>query len=126
MTIRPAWAGAWLASRTRMILTGLRTEELLALSRLALLQRLMFVTEFTFNSQASTLTLAVEGLPCDGVLVNQRHRPCTEARTPGATNDEVFMSNLSACVHISMVLRINPTASPSISKASPGSTTMVW
>ena len=29
-------------------------------------------------------------------------------------------------VYMSMVLRIKPTASPSISKASPGSTMMVW
>jgi len=38
----------------------------------------------------------------------------------------MVLDGIDSQLYIIMVLRIRPTANPSISKGSPGSTTMVW
>ena len=56
-----------------------------------------------------------------------RHWQMVAARLVGTelASDE-RLKPLAVLTYINMVLRIRPTASPSISNGSPGSTTMVW
>lgn len=64
--------------------------------------------------------VVLPGCPEPGCAISQ----CQRARR-GATNGDGVCCRLFM-VYIIMVLRIRPTARPSISKGSPGSTTMVW
>ena len=61
-----------------------------------------------------------------GVGASQFIKSCKGVKTLGLSNNAKFISNLSVVAYIIMVLRIKPTARPSISKGSPGSTKMIW
>ena len=57
----------------------------------------------------------------------QTHQVLQRAENARLGNEsDVHKSGVFVGYYMSMVLRIRPTASPSISNGSPGSTTMVW
>jgi hypothetical protein len=70
-----------------MIRTGLAKSDAPPARRLMVPQRLIFVTEFTLRSLVWRLMSDRSDLSSTGEAVNQRHKPCTEAKTPGTANE---------------------------------------
>ncbi len=58
--------------------------------------------------------------------VRRRKSAWTGVNKLTAANKVLDMVNLSMQTYINIVFRMSPTARPSISNGSPGSTTMVW
>jgi len=124
--MRPTWAGVWPASMMRTMRKGRRwTNRDGAVS-------LRFRRRWQAGRVSMRAGEALHGW--DAVWprgatagASQRSRLCKGAQVRGSAKKAMFMEVLSLCAaYISMVLRIRPTARPSISNGSPGSTTMVW
>lgn len=137
IVIRPTWAGACPASRKRTTRNGLHPVELAVVLATPVMNIGLYATENIADAGLSEPVVVLVPGWIDGLLSQMgkslRQRPCKGAKTPGIGNRAVFIENLSKPLarklvdsYISMVLRISPTASPSISNGSPGSTTMVW
>jgi hypothetical protein len=123
MTMRPTLVRACPASITRTTRSGLRTVIDETVDCVAL-------ESGATNSGAIGWTVRLGGAAARSVderlVAHHRIRLCSGPKTPKLANKAIFMVVDFVRVYMSMVLRIRPTARPSISKGSPGSTTIVW
>lgn len=127
--MRPARADAWPASTMRTTRNGERTtrrDKAVAGGRAAGIVACRKADGRTGTVDGRHAAEGTErvGSQDDALLKWRSNRPRRFIQRPGVAR--VWFMVEASVVYINMVLRIRPTASPSISNGSPGSTTMVW